>query len=138
MFGKKGLFVGLALAAALVGEGAAHAVNSNFQADCTGSTGSQTSCQFSPNKAPAGQPYTGCGGAGVYLYYWQFGDNNWAVTYPGTDFGRADHVYAAGTLNLNVELDVYCNNGPVASAIHCLKTTPTTGCIIVNGGWSPY
>jgi hypothetical protein len=140
MFGKKGLFVGLALTAALVGEGAAHAIAANFQGNCTrSSTSSPTNCEFSPNKAPAGQPFTGCGGAGgVNLYYWLFGDGTWEVTYPTTDFGRADHVYAAGPLNLNIELDVYCNDGRVVSAVHCLNTTPTTGCIIINGGWSPY
>ena len=71
-------------------------------------------------------------------YLWFFGDGYFAETFPLTDYGRAYHTYAAGPLNLNVELDVYCNNGTVVSAIHCLKTTPTTGCIIINGGWSPY
>jgi hypothetical protein len=37
-----------------------------------------------------------------------------------------------------VQLAVGCSNGVFVSNSHCLKSTATTGCIIVNGGWSPY
>ncbi len=140
MSGKKALLAIVALTAALVGEGAAHAYNANFQALCTNSgAGAPTSCQFSPNKAPAGEPYTGCGGAGGVSYlYWDFGDGNYAYNDFSVDNGRISHTYAPGTLNLTVQLTVVCNAGVAISNSHCLKSTPTTGCIIVNGGWSPY
>jgi hypothetical protein len=138
MLGKKMLLAIVVLATTLVAEGAARAANANFQGDCTNSSGSPTSCEFSPNKAPAGEPFTGCNGAGVSYYYWTFGDGNYYYTYPTVDFGRAYHTYAAGSLSVTVQLAVGCNNGVVVSNSHCLKSTPTTGCIIVNGGWSPY
>jgi len=139
MLGKKALLAIVVLAAALVGEGAASAYNANFQGDCTNSPGSPTACEFSPNKAPAGQPFTGCGGAGGVSYlYWEFGDGNIAYNDFSVDFGRVHHTYAAGSLSLTVRLTVVCNAGVAISNSHCLNSTPTTGCIIINGGWSPY
>ena len=140
MSGKKALLAIVVLAAALVGEGAAHAYNANFQANCTNSgASSPTSCLFSPNKAPAGEPFTGCGGAGGVSYlYWELGDGNYAYSDFSVDFGRVSHTYAAGPLSLTVRLTVVCNSGVAISNSHCLNSTPTTGCIIVNGGWSPY
>lgn len=139
MLGRKTLLAIAMLTAVLAGEGAANAYNSNFQADCRGSSGAPTSCTFSPNKAPAGEPYTGCGGAGgVWFLYWEFGDGNYAYSDFSVDFGRVDHTYPAGPLSLTVRLTVYCNSGVATSNSHCLKTTSTPGCIIVNGGWSPY
>lgn len=139
MLRGKGLLLAFALTSAtLAAAGAANAANANFQGDCTGSSGAPTSCEFSPNKAPAGQPFTGCNGAGISYYYWTFGDGNFYLTYPLVDFGRAYHTYAAGSLSVTVQLWVYCSNGVIVSNSHCLNSTPTTGCIIVNGGWSPY
>jgi hypothetical protein len=139
MLGRKGFLLALALSSiTLVAETAAHAANANFQCDCTGGSGSATSCECSPNKAPAGQPYTGCNGAGVSYYYWTFGDGNYYLTYPTIDGGKAYHTYPAGPLSVTVQLQVTCNNGVIVSNSHCLNSTPTTGCIIVNGGWSPY
>lgn len=139
MFGKKALLALVVVsAAALAGEGVASAANANFQGLCTGGGTSSTSCEFSPNKAPAGQPFTGCNGAGVSYYYWTFGDNNSYLTYPTVDSGRAYHTYPPGALSVTVQLEVGCNNGVFVTNSHCLNSTPTTGCIIVNGGWSPY
>src|SRR6476660_8610007 len=110
MRGKKALLAIVALAAALAGEGAACAYNANFQADCANPAGpptwsSPTSCTFSPNKAPAGEPYTGCGGAGGVAYmYWEFGDGNYAYNDFSVDFGRVHHTYAAGPLSVTVRL----------------------------------
>ncbi len=53
------LFSPLAVIGFLIAGTAAHAATANFQGNCTNS-GSQTPCTFSPNKAPAGQPFTGC------------------------------------------------------------------------------
>ncbi len=139
MLRRKGFLPALALfSATFIAASAANAANANFQGNCTSSSGSPTSCEFSPNKAPAGEPFTGCNGAGVSYYYWTFGDGNFYLTYPTVDSGRANHTYPAGSLAVTVQLQVGCDNGVVVSNSHCLSSTPTTGCIIVNGGWSPY
>lgn len=139
MMNRRVLLGGLLTMAILGGAGRTEAVNANFQGNCTNSPGSATSCVFSMNKAPSGEPYTGCGGAGgIWYLYWDFGDGNFAVTYPTINYGRANHTYSAGPISLNVFMVVICNDGQQASANHCLNTTPTTGCIIPNGGWSPY
>lgn len=121
--------------------GTSNAATANFQGNCTNSTvGGQlrTVCSFSPNKAPAGQSYTSCGGAGVSSYGWTFGDGSSTTTYPSIDFGRASHTYI-GTVALTVSMTVYCSNGATATASHCLENSPppTGGCIYPGLGWAP-
>jgi PKD domain len=135
---QKSMVWGALLAFAAI---AAQAATANFQGNCSNSTVGgvvYTSCLFSPNKAPAGEPFTSCGGAGVSSYDWVFGDGSNATTIPGVDFGRASHTYVAisGT---TVTLTVNCSNGATASKSRCLDNTPppTVGCIYPGAGWTP-
>jgi len=122
--------------------GVAWCVDANFQGNCSNRTvGGQlyTDCQFSPNKAPSGEPFTGCGGEGGVSYYgWTFGDFGATTTSPALDFGRANYTYV-GNFKVNVELTVHCNSGVAPSRIHCLENygPPTAGCIYPGLGWSP-
>ncbi|HEV7672006.1 MAG TPA: hypothetical protein VGS22_26090 [Thermoanaerobaculia bacterium] len=134
------LFSQLAMIGFLIA-GTAYAATANFQGECSNSTvGGQlhTDCTFSPNKAPAGQPFTGCNGAGVSSYGWTFGDGTGSVTTPTSDFGRAYHTYV-GTVGLYIGLTVYCSNGAAPQAYQCLCNAYTcSGCIAPGGGWMPY
>ena len=132
----RGMFVALALAFVLAST-PAQAATANFQGNCTTSSGSPISCLFSPNKAPQGQPFTGCNGNGLSSYSWDFGDGTSATTFPTVDFGRASHTYPSGFLGVFVDLTVHCSNGDSATVRHCVTTNPSAGCVVVNLGWSP-
>jgi hypothetical protein len=128
----------LTLYLGLVGTTVAKAATANFQGNCTNTSG-WNSCLFSPNKAPAGEPYTGCNGAGVSAYFWDFGDASSATTYPNVDAGRIRHVFPPNFIGggVWVAMDVYCLNGDHAVVAQCIEVNPTPGCIVVNGGWTP-
>jgi hypothetical protein len=119
---------------------AAVAATANFQANCTNSTTSGgvlwTTCTFSPQRAPAGEPYTSCGGGGVSFYTFDFGDG--ASTSTSSANGVVTHAYSGPTA-VTITLTVTCNGGATPSASHFMANYfGCSGCIAPGGGWMPY
>jgi PKD domain len=124
----------------LVGAEAALAATANFQGNCTNSTTGGgvlwTTCDFNPNRAPAGEPYTGCNGADVSSYGWAFGDGTSGTSSPSN--GVITHAYS-GPVAVTITLTVTCNNGATPSASHAMSNyVGCSGCIAPGGGWMPY